>query len=127
MPANVTTTVSNKQLMLQCYDEFFNKRNLAMAIDLIHEDFIQHSPDAPSGRDAYIEHLKEAAFGHSKIEIKRVIADEDYVVVHYRMSPPDGPALAVVDIWRFADGKIVEHWDVEQPLPEASSTPNGML
>jgi predicted SnoaL-like aldol condensation-catalyzing enzyme len=35
--------------------------------------------------------------------------------------------LAVVDIWRFVDGKIVEHWDVEQPLPESSSTPNGML
>lgn len=117
----------NKQAILRSYTAFFGERNLAGAEELIHPDFVQHSPDAPSGRDAYLAHLRDAPFGASTIEIRRVIADDDYVVVHYGMSPPDGPTLAVVDIWRLENGQVVEHWDVEQPLPDAARTPNGML
>lgn len=124
---DLPTAERRKELMLRCYREFFGERRLDTVADLIHEDFVQHSPDAPSGRDAYLAHLREAAFGDSTIEIRRAIADDEYVVVHYRMSLPDGPTLAVVDIWRFAAGKIVEHWDVEQVMPDPTSTPNGML
>lgn len=127
MTTTLSTAQRRKELMLRCYREFFGERRLDTVADLIHEDFVQHSPDAPSGRDAYLAHLREAAFGGSTIEIRRAIADDEYVVVHYRMSLPDGPTMAVVDIWRFAADKIVEHWDVEQILPARSSTPNGML
>ena len=50
-----------------------------------------------------------------------MIADDRYVVAHYRMTEtPGDPGVAVVDIWRFENGLIVEHWDVMQAIPEAS-------
>lgn len=119
----------NKKLVEECYEQFFVRGSLEGLADVIHEDFVQHSPDAPSGRDAYLDHLKEAAFAGGTSSIKRIVADDDYVVVHHHMTLPgdDGPGLAVVDLWRLRDGKIVEHWDVEQPLPDPSRVPNGML
>jgi predicted SnoaL-like aldol condensation-catalyzing enzyme len=119
----------NKQLIQQCYKQFFGAGSLDGISDVIAEDFVQHSPDAPSGRDAYLEHLRHAAFAGGTSDIKRIIADDEYVVVHHHMRLPgdDGPGLAVVDLWRLSDGKVVEHWDVEQPMPEVSRVPNGML
>jgi len=119
----------NKELVRRCYDEFFAKRNLDTVKDLLREDFIQHSPNSPSGKAAYLDHLRNAAFVGAKVRIQRIIADGEYVAVHHHMTLPgdDGPGLAVVDIWRIADGQIAEHWDVEQPIPDVSNVPNGML
>ncbi|SUA43764.1 SnoaL-like domain [Nocardia africana] len=58
----------------------------------------------------------------------RVIAENDYVVLHYRMSPAgDEPDIAIVDIWRLENGQIVEHWDVVQSVLQPDQIPNGMF
>ncbi|NUS93117.1 MAG: SnoaL-like domain-containing protein, partial [Nocardia sp.] len=65
---------------------------------------------------------------HARLELRRVVADDEHVVVHYRMTTPaDERGTAVVDIWRLVDDRIVEHWDVVQPVPDSAQIPNGMV
>jgi predicted SnoaL-like aldol condensation-catalyzing enzyme len=119
----------NKEIIRECYEQFFTHRDLTRLTEVIGEEFVQHSPDAPSGRQAYLDHLAEAAFFGGSTDIKLILADGDHVAVHHNMKLPDekGEGLAVVDLWRLDNGRIVEHWDVEQPVPEASRVPNGMF
>ena len=62
------------------------------------------------------------------VEIKRVIAEDDVVVAHNLVKlKPEDRGMAGVDIFRLLDGKIVEHWDVRQPVPEKSANDNTMF
>jgi predicted SnoaL-like aldol condensation-catalyzing enzyme len=62
------------------------------------------------------------------LDIKRVIADAEFAVVHYHMIPPDDArGVAVIDVWRLVDGRIVEHWDVVQSVPDDDLFPHGMF
>jgi predicted SnoaL-like aldol condensation-catalyzing enzyme len=63
--------------------------------------------------------MSSEAVRNKQLDLRRVIAEDDLVVMHYRMVTPDGER-AVVDIWRMVDGQIVEHWDVVQPVPDTS-------
>lgn len=117
----------NKDLVLRGLAEF-TKGNIEVLRELLHENFIEHSPDNPSGRDAFIEFTADAPVATARLEIKRVIVDDEYAVVHYHMIAPDDPrGSAVVDIWRLVDGVITEHWDVVQPVPDADRIPHGMF
>lgn len=123
------TTIAdrNKELAVRGFAEFA-AGNIEVLRTLLREDFVEHSPGNPSGRDAFIEFIATAPVAGSELDLKRVIADDEYVVMHYRMvTPEDERGVAVVDIWRFVDGQIAEHWDVLQPVPDASETPHGML
>jgi predicted SnoaL-like aldol condensation-catalyzing enzyme len=113
------TALENKQLALHAFQEFANG-NIEVLRPLLHEDFVEHSPGNPSGRDAFIEFIAEARVAAARLDLRRVIADDEYVVMHYLMTTPDHPdGEAVVDIWRFVDNQIVEHWDVVQlALPD---------
>jgi predicted SnoaL-like aldol condensation-catalyzing enzyme len=92
---------------------------------LLSEDFVEHSP---SGRDAFIAHITKTPVANARLDLKRVIADDTYVTIHYHMTPPgNARGIAVVDIWRVTNGLITEHWDVVQPVPEESHVPNGMF
>lgn len=117
----------NKELALRGFTEFA-AGDIEVLRTLLHDDFIEHSPGNPSGKDAFIEFIAQAPVAGSRLELARVIADDEYVVMHYRMVPPDDErGVAVADIWRFVDGKIVEHWDVVQPVPEPAEVPHGMF
>ncbi|WP_306875585.1 nuclear transport factor 2 family protein [Streptosporangium brasiliense] len=95
---------------------------------LLHEDFIEHNPGNPSGRDAFVEHVTDAPVASAGLDLKRVIADGQYVVMHYLMTRPgEERGTAVVDIWRLRDGLIVEHRDVVQPVPDPAEIPHGMF
>ena len=118
---------ANKERFLQAFGAF-----AAGDFDVLHgvlrEDFVEHSPGNPSGRDAWLDYLKSSPIASAQMDLKRVIADDEHVVVHYQLiDAPGSPGVAVVDIWRFEDGLIVEHWDVIQPVPHESQTPNGMF
>lgn len=117
----------NKNLVVDGFRRFA-AGDVEVLRTLLREDFIEHSPGNPSGRDAFIEHIVAAPVAGARLDLKRVVADEDLVVLHYLMTPPgDERGVAVVDIWRLVDGRIVEHWDVVQPVPPADETPNGMM
>jgi predicted SnoaL-like aldol condensation-catalyzing enzyme len=120
------TDVRNRAVVLQAFEQFA-AGDVESLRTVIREDFIEHSPGNPSGRDAFLAFLSAAPVAEARLTLKRLIADDDYVVVHYRMDPPDQPALAVVDIWRLEDGHVVEHWDVVQPVSDPADVPHGMF
>ncbi|MDX6738303.1 nuclear transport factor 2 family protein [Actinocorallia sp. A-T 12471] len=117
----------NKNLIIDGFQKFA-AGDVEILRTLLCEDFIEHSPGNPSGRDAFVEFIASAPVAGARLDLRRVIADDEFVVTHYLMTPPgDERGVAVVDIWKVADGKITEHWDVIQPLPDPSETPHGML
>lgn len=125
--AQTTVADRNKDLALRGFTEFA-AGNVEILRTLLHDDFVEHSPGNPSGRDAFIEFIAASPLADARLDLKRVIADDEYVVMHYHMvTPKDDRGVAVVDIWRFADDQIVEHWDVLQTVPDAAEIPHGMF
>ncbi|MBO9575076.1 MAG: nuclear transport factor 2 family protein [Sphingobium sp.] len=87
-------------------------------------------PIATDGREAAIEALGPifAQNPDLKVEIKRVVGDETHVAVHCHSGmKPDTTGFAAVDLFRVKDCRIVEHWDVVQPMPETSVNPHPMF
>jgi predicted SnoaL-like aldol condensation-catalyzing enzyme len=67
-------------------------------------------------------------FPASRSEITRVFADGDYVILHlHAVREPGTRGNAIVDIFKLENSKIVEHWDVVQPIPEKAANANGMF
>ena len=90
----------------------------------------QHDPGAGDGPEPFIQAVKRVAqnFPDFRMESKRIIAEGDYVVLHsHLILKPGDPGTAVVDIFRLENGKIVEHWDVMQEVPETSANTNTMF
>ncbi|MGY8636834.1 nuclear transport factor 2 family protein [Bradyrhizobium sp. 14AA] len=92
--------------------------------------YVQHNPTIGDGVEGIRKHLSELRrqFPELTAEMKRIVADGDLVVahVHARRTSTD-PGLAIVDIFRLEDGKLVEHWEVRQPVPDAALHDNGMF
>ena len=92
--------------------------------------YTQHNPnaaDGPEGLKAFLGFLREK-FPSSKSEIKRVFAEGDYVILHvHAIREPGQRGSAIVDIFKLENGKIVEHWDVVQPVPETAANNNTMF
>src|SRR5712672_2335073 len=88
-------------------------------------DRIQHAL-VPNGLDAIVGYIKQA--GRIPCEVKRVAIDGDLAFVHVRYLDWGGKETAGVDIFRFDEnGKVVEHWDVLQPVPASSNNANTMF
>lgn len=121
----------NKRLAKECLDTIFNQHKPEQAVkQYIGASYRQHNPDAPDGPQGVIEY----ATGYLKanpqvhIDFKRIIAEGDHVVVHSHLKPsPSDRGVAVVDIFRVENGKLVEHWDVMQPVPSQPANKNGMF
>jgi predicted SnoaL-like aldol condensation-catalyzing enzyme len=121
----------NKQNVLDFYDKGLNQKDFAAASKHLGATYIQHNPvaaDGPEGFKAFVEFLR-AKFPQSRSEIKRVFAEGDYVILHvHAVREPGTRGAAIVDIFRLdANGKIVEHWDVRQDVPEKAANNNGMF
>ncbi len=124
---------ANKKLVLDFYDRVFNRKDFSTVDACLDKNYIQHNPQVPTGRDGFVkgvgEMLKQNP--HWKTTFKRVIAEGDLVVVHNWAQPdstnPKDRGLAIVDIFRVENGKIMEHWDVIQPVGEKSANDNTMF
>jgi predicted SnoaL-like aldol condensation-catalyzing enzyme len=121
---------ANKKAVQEFYDFVINKKDFASARKYMGDRYKQHNPlvaDRPEGLEAFIEFLK-TNFPDARSEIKRVFADGDYVILHvHSIRPPNMRGRAIVEIFRLENGKIDEHWDVIQEIPEESANPNGMF
>ena len=112
------------------WNEVFNKHNTAVIDEMTAPNYIQHNPGFQDGRQAFEDgievFLKE--FPQSKAEIKHIGADGDLVFIHNHITLNDKDrGQAAVDIFRVKDGKIVEHWDVIQDIPEKAENNNTMF
>ena len=92
-------------------------------------DYVQHSPGLTDGPEAALRML-EPLFGRegARFEVKRILIDAPFAVVHLHGRPDiSQPGVAVADFYRVEQGKIVEHWDVIQPVPETRINPLDMI
>jgi predicted SnoaL-like aldol condensation-catalyzing enzyme len=121
---------ANKKTVLEFYDAAINQKDFAKAALYIGPRYTQHNPnaaDGPEGLKRFLEFLREK-FPNAHSDIKRVFADGDYVILHvHAVREPGTRGNAIVDIFKLENGKIVEHWDVVQPIPEQSANGNGMF
>jgi len=121
---------ANKQTVIAFYDAAINDKDFEAASAYLGDKYIQHNPlaaDGPEGLKAFIDWAKVNAAGF-KVEFKRVLADGDFVVVHaHATNGTDDRGSAVMDIFRLENGKVVEHWDVIQPIPEQAMNDNTMF
>ena len=120
-----------KRIVLDFFDLAFVQREAAQAAErYLGTTYTQHNPTAPDGPEVFptligglFSQAPEASF-----HLKRAIAENDLVVLHYNLRMfADNPGHAVVDIFRVETGRIVEHWDVMQPVPAESNNENGMF
>jgi predicted SnoaL-like aldol condensation-catalyzing enzyme len=124
-------TAANEQTVRDFIRTAFTEGRAQDALDLyVGDRYIQHNPGVPDGSEGFIQAVKDSAgtFPNFLFEIRRAIAHEDYVVLHsYLTVTGEGPGFAVMDIFRLEDGKIVEHWDVVQAIPEDPANDNTMF
>lgn len=92
--------------------------------------YIQHNPDVADGPDGFIAYFErmQREYPDKSIEFVRCIAEGDLVALHTHQTWPGNEQYVTMDFLRFDEnGKIVEHWDAIQRVPEEMAHGNGMI
>jgi predicted SnoaL-like aldol condensation-catalyzing enzyme len=118
----------NKRIIAEFYDLAINKKDFKAARAYMGPYYRQHSTygsDGHEGLAGFIEWAK-TELPNFHVDFVRMIADGDYVLMHNRgNASPD--TKAVFDLFRLENGKVVEHWDVIQPIPDQMPHSNTMF
>ncbi len=96
----------------------------------VSKNFKHHNPFFEGSADALAAGMEENARQNPNkfLDIKRVIGEDDFVVIHSQVRlKPDDLGAAVVHIFRFENGRIAELWDIGQPIPKESANQSGMF
>ena len=127
---NKEMTERNRKIIEAFANVFYHQKDVEKAFKMyVAEDYIQHNPNILDGREAAIVALKPKFSSPDAIfDIKRIIVDGNMAMIHLhgRMNKTH-PGGAVADIYRLENDKIVEHWDVLQPIPEKAVNPHPMF
>jgi predicted SnoaL-like aldol condensation-catalyzing enzyme len=119
----------NKAIVLDFYEQALNRKDYDAASKYL-GTYIQHNPnaeDGPEGLRKFLAFLK-TKYPQSHSEITQVFVDGDFVLLRvHAIREPGTRGNAIVDIFRLKDGRIEEHWDSVQPVPEQSNNNNGMF
>ncbi len=119
----------NKQSAIEFYRTAY-LGNPRLAVDrYIGQEYIQHNPDVADGTEGFIEYFErmQQEYPDKSIEFVRCIAEGNLVALHTHQTWPGNEQYVTMDFLRFDEnGKICEHWDAIQKIPEKSANPNTM-
>lgn len=119
----------NKQNAIAFYKMAY-EGNPRKAVELyVGAIYIQHNPMVGDGKEPFISYFNRMAIEYpdKSIEFVRVIAEKDLVALHTHQTWPGNDEYVTMDFFRFDEnGKIVEHWDAMQEIPESSANGNSM-
>ena len=118
----MTAEQDNKATVSRLY-EAFRASDTAALDDLLASDFINHNPQTTNGLEA--SKALFAQVGTIDADLHRMVAEGDLVAVHAHYKTP--AETAGMDFFKLRDGKIVEHWDVIQELPDHTASGQDMF
>lgn len=127
----MSTVEANKALVREHMRMMVEERRWDVAIDtFIDEDIIQHNPEMRDGAAAVRESVGRILSENpdASYDIKYILAEDDLVALfgHFRLSPDDR-GTAAFDMFRVRNGRIIEHWDILQPIAESAENDNSMF
>lgn len=123
-------TERNRKVVEDFARVFYAEKDVKRAFEAhVVPGYIQHNPGIADGRDAAVVALTPMfSSPGAEFRVKRIVVDGEYAVIHlFGRGDPKTKGAAVADIYRLKDGKIVEHWDILQPLPDTSANPHPMF
>lgn len=119
----------NKQNAIAFYKMAYEGEPARACVEFVGDEYIQHNPLVGDGTEALIAYFDKMAreYPDKSIEFVRSVAEGDLVALHTHQTWPGGDEYVTMDFFRFdKNGKIVEHWDVVQGIPEESENNNTM-
>jgi predicted SnoaL-like aldol condensation-catalyzing enzyme len=120
LPSGDAQLAANKKLVFDFWREVLQARHVDRAPLYLAEGYIQHNPNVATGRAAFMEFFGQTTpepIKETIDDLVRIVAEGDVVVLAFRRELPDlareGQTYTTTwfDMFRVADGKIVEHWD----------------
>lgn len=121
---------ANLTFCTRMYEEMLFTFNAAQIDEFIHEDYIQHSTAASGGREGLRDFFNDRAerFADVEMAIKASFVDGDFTIFHIHTIRHKGdPGMSIMDIFRMQDGKVREHWETVQIIPEELPHSNGIF
>jgi predicted SnoaL-like aldol condensation-catalyzing enzyme len=121
----------NKRLVTEFYELAINQQKPAEAArKYIEFPYRQHNPEVVDGPDGFVQFISAMQEKHPKLKVvvSKVLADDDLVALHVHLTrEASDPGLAIAELFRLKNGKIIEHWDVVQPVPAKTASGNSMF
>jgi len=121
---------ANRQVVLKFYEAGLNRKDADAALKYVGNRYVQHNPNAADGLEGFrqfIAFLRDK-YPNSHSEIVKSFVDGDHVILHvHAVREPGTRGNAIIDIFKLENGKIVEHWDVTQAIPEKTASGNPMF
>lgn len=121
---------NNKRVVMEFYETALNKKDVEGAIALMGDKYIQHNTTIADGKEGFRNAIAwlRATYPDWQSNIIRVFAEGDHVILHvHLLREPNTRGVAVMDIFRMENGRIAEHWDVLQHVPEEIAHINTMF
>ena len=126
----MTNVDANKATVKAYYETAFGGEPELAVERYMGSRYVQHNPEAGDGPAAVINFVHDLRRKNPEVrlEIKRIFGEGDFVITHsHLILRPDDPGLALADFFLLENGKVVEHWDVIQAVPNSAANRNGMF
>jgi predicted SnoaL-like aldol condensation-catalyzing enzyme len=120
----------NKTMVTLFYTQLFNENNYSVIDTYLDPKYIQHNPSIADGTEPLRQFVMDlrVRFPENHNTLERVMGQGDLVVIHHHaIAIPGTPGTAIIDLFKVANGKIVEHWDALQTVPATTANGNDMF